>query len=105
MGNRFMDQYSLLHVATGIVAYFWNISLLNWTLIHLLFEIVENQPTGMMFINKYMKKSWPGGKPNSDHLINSMGDQLFAMIGWAMAYYLDEMGKKYNWYNISTVAN
>ena len=60
MGLSFFDQYSLLHFAVGIVFYFWNISLTNATLLHILFEIVENTGFGMTLINTYFHTWWPG---------------------------------------------
>ena len=41
MGNKFIDQYSLLHFAVGIVVYFWDISLLSWFVLHTIFELIE----------------------------------------------------------------
>jgi len=35
MGKYFFDQYTILHFAVGIIAYFWNVSLLN-TYLHYL---------------------------------------------------------------------
>ena len=43
---------------------------------------------------------WPGGKPKSDTVINSMGDTFGAIMGWISAYYLDKIGNKYGWYNL-----
>ena len=53
MGTKIIDQYSLLHLATGIVAFFWNISFKWWMLIHVIFELIENTKTGMKLINKF----------------------------------------------------
>jgi hypothetical protein len=39
--------------------------------------------------NKYIV-FWPGGKPKSDSIINSVGDTFGAIIGWLSAYYLDK---------------
>ena len=79
-----MDQYSLLHVATGIIARYWNISLLTWVLLHTLFELLENTDIGRHVINKYITL-WPGGKPAADTAVNTFGDFLFAVIGWLFA--------------------
>jgi hypothetical protein len=95
MGTNFVDQYSLLHFATGIIAYFFNIRLPTWIFLHFLFEYSENTDTGIFIINKYFKNIWPGGKNYSDTLTNSLGDTLFAVLGWIMSYYLDELGNKY----------
>ena len=99
MGNLFFDQYTYLHFAVGIIVYFWNISLVKWTIIHIIFEFLENTQMGVKFINKYML-FWPGGKPKSDTVINSMGDTFGAIMGWISAYYLDKIGNKYGWYNL-----
>ena len=97
MGNLLFDQYTLLHLATGIIAYFWNISLIMWVIIHFMFEILENTQIGMKIINKYLY-FWPGGKPKTDSPINIIGDNISAIIGWLSAYYLDKMGNYYGWY-------
>ena len=99
MGLRMFDQYTYLHFATGIVLYFWNISLLNFIILHTIFEILENTKLGINIINKYVV-FWPGGKPKSDSIINVFGDTIGAIIGWISAYYLDKIGNKYNWYQL-----
>ena len=53
----------------------------------------------MNTINKYVK-FWPGGKPCADSLINNVGDTIGTIVGWLTAYYLDNMGKKYGWYEV-----
>lgn len=88
MGTNLIDQYSLLHFATGIVAYFWGLNLYQWFYIHLLFELIENTNTGMYIINIYFKDIWPGGKPTSDSFINSIGDTIFSILGWVLADYI-----------------
>jgi hypothetical protein len=85
MGLFFTDKFSLLHLATGIVAYYWSLSFLSWSVLHLLFEIGENTTLGMKLINHFT--FWPGGKDKADSFINSLGDQFYASIGWAIAYF------------------
>ena len=51
-----------------------------------LFEYLENTENGMYFINKI--KLWPGGKEKSDYMINRIGDQFYASIGWIIAYFV-----------------
>ena len=97
MGLRFMDQYSLLHFAVGVIAYFNGMSFVTWSVLHLIFELVENTETGMKIINNYFT-FWPGGKSYADAAINSIGDQVFAMLGWLVAQQLDSLGKKHRWY-------
>ena len=91
------DQYSLLHIATGIIAYFWNISLFNWFLLHTLFELLENTQYSAHLITKYIT-FWPGGKKTVDSIPNMIGDTFSALIGWYISYYIDYLGVKYNWY-------
>lgn len=88
MGTQFVDIYSYLHFAIGIVAHFWGISLRNLILGHVIYEILENTPWGMTVINRWLK-FWPGGKPSADSLMNSLGDVIFAIIGWWSVSWLE----------------
>jgi len=88
MGYKLFDKFTYLHFAVGIVAYFWNMSLSLWLVVHTIFEFLENTQTGMNIINKYILV-WPGGKPQSDSITNRIGDTLGGVIGWLSAYYLD----------------
>ena len=96
MGVYFTDQFSLLHAATGVIAYFWNISLITGFLIHLAFEFFENSAIGIRFIQKYIINpgffSWPGGKRVPDSPINMLGDNVYFVIGWLLAYVSDYYG-------------
>jgi hypothetical protein len=89
MGIMFMDNFSLLHFASGVIANFWGISFEHWFLLHILFEIVENTEGGIYFIDNYIK-IWPGGKEQADSLINMIGDQFFGVLGWVVAYYVNQ---------------
>lgn len=89
MGKQFIDQFSILHLAVGIVVYFWGMSLKTWIILHTIFEIIENTPRGMKFIT-YNFDSWPGGKLIPDSLLNCVGDTIFAILGWFIAKYLDD---------------
>jgi hypothetical protein len=86
MGIRFSDKYSLLHFATGIIAYYWSVPFMAWFIIHLLYEYLENTTNGMFLINKI--SMWPGGKERADSIINSIGDQFYGLLGYALAYYI-----------------
>jgi hypothetical protein len=99
MGFQFFDQYTYLHFAVGIIVYFWNISLLNWVILHTVFEVLENTNVGINIINRYIV-FWPGGKQSSDTIINNIGDTIGTVLGWLSAYYLDKLGNSYNWYNL-----
>ena len=90
MGKTFVDKFSLLHFAVGIVAYFFGVPLLLWILIHLAFEILENMPQSVTFIDQFVF-FWPGGKKESDTIINSIGDTFFAILGWLVAYWVSNV--------------
>lgn len=96
MGQSTFDQFSLLHFASGVMAYFWGLPFVWWIVIHIVFEYVENTKIGMHFINKYISM-WPGGKKNPDSFMNSMiGDNISAALGWIFASMTDKyvQGKK-----------
>jgi len=93
MGQRAFDQYSILHFAVGVIAYFWSLSFVMTIILHILFEYIENTPVGMNFINTYFIGLWPGGKPYPDNILNSTTDTLFTGIGWLVSYQLDRMYK------------
>ena len=97
MGDYLLDQYTYLHFASGIIAYFWNISLVQWIILHTVFEIIENTKIGVHIINKYMI-FWPGGKPKADSFTNNVGDTIGALLGWLSAYGIDTVGSKYKLY-------
>lgn len=88
MGNYWIDQYSLLHFAVGILLYFWGFSWQFTLFSHIVFEILENTALGMKFINTYFP-FWPGGKPAADSLLNSVTDTLFSLLGWTLSFYAD----------------
>lgn len=100
MGINFMDQYSLLHFAVGIIVYFWGVSLPNWFIMHTLFELLENSNIGINIINTLFKDVWPGGKDYADSTLNTIGDGVFAILGWLFAWYVDYYGSKLGLYPI-----
>ena len=95
MGYRYFDKYTYLHFAVGVVVYFWNISLMNWVILHTIFEFLENTQMGVNIINRYIV-FWPGGKPKSDTIENNIGDTFGSVLGWLSAYYLDKLVNNYN---------
>lgn len=88
MGNKLFDQYTLLHFATGVIFYFFGIDFVWFLVIHTIFEIVENTKCGIMVINRYLT-FWPGGKPQADSFMNSVGDTFGALLGWLFSEYLN----------------
>ncbi len=89
MGIKLIDNYSLLHFAMGIICYFWGMPLHILIVLHIIFEIIENTPEGINFINKYIK-IWPGGKDHPDTIINSIGDIISSIVGWILAYKISQ---------------
>lgn len=108
MGFRWLDQYSLLHAAVGVVAYFWNIPFWPAFLIHVAFELAENSGPGVRFLQYMTDKQrayrlpWPGGKTEPDSMENQMGDNLTFAGGWLLASALDTYGKAHGWYYRTT---
>lgn len=102
MGYRYFDQYSLIHLSVGVIFYFWSIPFVISLLSHILFEYVENTKYGMNIINTYFTNTgyigWPGGKPQADSNKNMFGDNISFVVGWLLASYLDNKGKRENWY-------
>jgi hypothetical protein len=97
-GETFFGPIYISSFSIGIVVYFWNISLLNWIILHTIFELLENTKIGMRLINNF--PYWPGGKPTNDSMINSLGDTIGSILGWISAYLLDNIGNKYGWYTL-----
>lgn len=102
MGNQIADQYSLLHFCVGVIAYYWQFSLKDAFILHLIFEITENTPIGMKLINKFFVRKngvgWPGGKDRADGFLNMIGDNIFFVVGWVTANQLDLIGNQRGWY-------
>ena len=99
MGVHIFDQYSYLHFAVGVIAYFWALGWKTLFIVHVLFEYLENTSTGMYLINNYLP-FWPGKKTKADAIINQVGDSIISLVGWWSAYYVDQMGVKYHWYEV-----
>lgn len=88
MGVRLLDQYSLLHFAVGVAAYFWGVGFWLANALHAAFEVLENTAPGMWAINTGFPV-WPGGKPRADAAVNMAGDCLAFAAGWLAAQWLD----------------
>lgn len=99
MGRLFVDQYSFLHYAVGVIAYFFDIEFAITIILHIIFEVIENRPWMIHFINRHLT-AWPGGKPYADSVKNSVGDTLFTGLGWYSAMLLDTVGAKRGWYSV-----
>ena len=89
MGQNFVDNYSYLHFAVGIIFNFFNINIIYSLIFHILFEILENTKYGVYVINKYLK-IWPGGKSQKDSLTNMVGDTIFFLLGWISADFINK---------------
>lgn len=97
MGKQILDQFSLLHVAVGVVAYFWGVPFWLALGFHIAFEIVENTAWGISFINNWLTV-WPGGKPYADSVVNLISDNVTFAGGWLAAAWLDGVGDERGWY-------
>ena len=97
MGKQILDQFSLLHAAVGVVAYFWGVPFWLALGLHFVFEIVENTAWGMSFINNWLTL-WPGGKPYADSIVNLISDNVTFAGGWLVAAWLDRVGDERRWY-------
>jgi hypothetical protein len=86
MGHLFIDNYSLLHFGSGIIAYYLGFSFITWFILHALFEVSEN----LLFRSINKIEIWPGRKPIPDTFMNSVGDQLLTMIGWCIGYLVNK---------------
>lgn len=102
MGQQIFDQYSLLHGAVGVIAFFWNVNFLLGLALHALFEYIENTPFGMNIINKYfvgdVSFTWPGAKVEADSVANIWGDNISYIVGYLLAHLLDILGKNRKWH-------
>ena len=99
MGLKIFDQYTYLHFASGIIAYFFGLPVVWWFIAHTIFELSENSSIGLYIINNYLK-FWPGGKPHPDGFINMIGDTIGTLLGWLSAYGVDKIGNYYNLYQL-----
>lgn len=98
MGKYLFDQFTFLHFSTGVVFYFFGLKLYQWFILHNIFEFVENTQFGMNIINTYFR-FWPGGKPFRDSFTNIIGDNIGAILGWVVAYYIDKIGSEKGYYS------
>ena len=100
MESQFLDQYTYLHFATGILFYFWGFSLTNTLLLHSFYEYFEITDFGTNVINVLFGDIWPGGgKHITVHFVyNGIGDTVGVLLGWITSYYLDKLGDEYGWY-------
>lgn len=93
MGENYIDQYTLLHFASGVIGYYWGMGMWGMFAIHSIYEYIENTGVMMGVIEKYIRK-WPGGKRHRDKFGNSVMDTVAAMIGWITAAILDGIVEK-----------
>lgn len=89
MGVYFLDKYSILHFLSGIFLYYVGLSFWFILIGHFFVEWIENTPSGIYFITKYLTW-WPGGKRTPDTYINSIGDIFVALIGHIIAHVYNE---------------
>lgn len=91
MGTTLFDEYTYLHFAVGVVAFFLEFKLITTIGLHVLFEVIENSEVGVKFINNYLLWFWPGGKDVPDYTINIIGDTIGVILGWLSAWYISHL--------------
>lgn len=91
MGTNTFDTFSILHFASGIIAYYWGISLHIWIILNIIYEIFDNI-IALELIGSI--KIWPGGKKYKDNLINSFSDVVFGVAGLVTVAMLDILIEK-----------
>lgn len=89
MGKQFLDRYSLLHFLTGYLAYQTSLRIIPFAIGHTVFELAENSSVGISVLRKI--PFWPGGKEYADSIENMIGDTVFALAGYGLAYLIDDM--------------
>ena len=91
MGKRFIDFYSISHLIAGILFQRMDISFKTANLLHIFFEVFENYYWVPKHGGRCIKIPFlpiVDCKTVSDTLINSIGDQLFFIIGLIISQYL-----------------
>ncbi len=90
----YFDKYSCLHIASGITAYIWGLSLPKWIVVHLAYSFFENSKMGINFTRDYLAffKTY---KEKGDSMENLIGDTICAIIGWLIVYTTDCVTLKY----------
>lgn len=86
-----MDQYSLFHLAIGVVMYFWSLPFLSFILFNLALEYAEKTSTGMNLKNTYLRGWWPGGKSVPTTFLARLSDVASMLIGIAVSYGIDQL--------------
>jgi hypothetical protein len=85
MGDGFVDKYSMLHFMFGFLMNAFGMGFTLTFVLAILFEWIENTPTGVKFIDEHLSWFWPGGKLKPDSFINKVGDVFFVMMGWVIS--------------------
>ena len=96
--SKIFDNYTYLHFAAGIIAYYWGFTLLEWTVFHLFLDIFERTDFGKKVLHFFIR-IWPGRDDNLlESYYNVFGDSASAVLGWLSAYLLDIMLQKIGLY-------
>jgi len=84
-----MDQYSLFHVAIGIVMYFWSLPFLSFILFNLALEYAETTSIGSNLKHTYLQGWWPGGKSVPTTFLARISDVACMLAGMLISYGVD----------------
>ncbi len=83
----FLDQYSLIHMAVGILFYFWKISFILSSLTQATFMLLNNSEAGNRILGKYAPQ-YPNAR-KQDSWLNMLGDNMSFNFGWLLASAVD----------------
>ena len=84
MGKQIFDKYTLLHIASCVIAKKFGMKENKFHILHLLFEIWENSEQGVEFLSTWEFYDIFGGKTEPDAVINSIGDLIGGYIGYRL---------------------
>jgi hypothetical protein len=112
--RELVSYYTIFHFLFGFIAGYIGIPLVYWVIIHLLFEIFENLLIRIPVIYPYLSQidrtlldylnlihNVLGFNINTelykgDTILNSLGDNIFAILGWMIGARI--MNKKLKYY-------
>ena len=104
--NAFITPWTFLHFYSGLLFSLFTIAYTNlkplhsfliYSVLHLIYECKDFTFTYLTNIKFTKKNNFFGFLDNHNTLINSLGDQIFGMIGWYIGYLLfKNMKIKYN---------
>lgn len=100
-----LDIFSSVHFGAGVVAGVFGVPLFAWMLVHILFELLENQSLGVAFFQwtePFIFQMFGQSNRTSDYYgdkaINSTVDNLMALLGWWLGTKISLVASNYRIY-------